>query len=416
MGEVVRRRIIMLCAVAAAVVVGLVAGAAASFAQSATPAASPTVAATATTESGPALTAKVGESEAGYSVNAFLPQNLTVRTGTTVTWQFDWYEPHMIVLDNGLTNADLTGPEPAVDESPFDFNGYRKYVYSGLIIGDPDDPPTFAIKFEKSGTYKILCLIHPGMTGTVTVADDGGVDTQSAADGRATQEYANLIAPLKAAATAAAKKPQKVTTQPDGSKVHEVDMLPAVAGPNGTNNFVQQYVPETATIAVGDSVKWVNDTPDNIHTVTFSWQNGGFDPNTTDLTTLPPVTPTANTFDGSTEYINSGILASTPEDHSHASFTLKFTKIGTYAYVCLLHLPEGMTGRVNVEAKAASPSPSPGSAAAASPTSTARAASAPPKAGSGAGNSHGIAPWLFFVGAIVVVVGGGAVWFALRRK
>jgi len=158
-----RKRLIVAAIVSAAIIPAMLIGASSALADGG---------------SGTTINAKAGAGESGYSVNAFLPQKLTVQTGTTVNWSFTWPEPHMIVLDNGLTPADLSGPEPPADTSPFDFDGVRKYVYSGVIFGQPGNGPTFAIKFEKAGNYNIECLIHPGMTGKVTVVDSGTADTQ----------------------------------------------------------------------------------------------------------------------------------------------------------------------------------------------------------------------------------------------
>lgn len=54
-------------------------------------------------------------------------------------------------------------------------DGTEKYVNSGWIWPEgqnpPDAPPInkFSITFEKPGTYSYLCIVHPWMTGTVTV-------------------------------------------------------------------------------------------------------------------------------------------------------------------------------------------------------------------------------------------------------
>lgn len=53
--------------------------------------------------------------------------------------------------------------------------GDEKYVNSGWIwpegLVPPGAPPItkFTVTFEKPGTYSYLCIVHPWMTGTVTV-------------------------------------------------------------------------------------------------------------------------------------------------------------------------------------------------------------------------------------------------------
>jgi plastocyanin len=73
---------------------------------------------------------------------AFGPETLTVAAGTTVTWTNHDDEPHTVV----------NGDNP-------------RLFKSGAL--DTDDKFTFT--FDKPGTYKYFCSIHPHMTGTVVV-------------------------------------------------------------------------------------------------------------------------------------------------------------------------------------------------------------------------------------------------------
>jgi plastocyanin len=70
----------------------------------------------------------------------FAPTSLTVAAGTTVTWENLDGEPHTVVSIDGLFRS------------------------GGL---DQDD--VFTFKFDKPGTYKFVCSIHPQMMGTIVV-------------------------------------------------------------------------------------------------------------------------------------------------------------------------------------------------------------------------------------------------------
>lgn len=70
----------------------------------------------------------------------FMPMTLTIPAGTTVTWQNLDGEPHTAVSIDGLFRS------PALDEND-----------------------TYSFKFDKAGTYKFLCSIHPQMRGTIVV-------------------------------------------------------------------------------------------------------------------------------------------------------------------------------------------------------------------------------------------------------
>jgi plastocyanin len=73
---------------------------------------------------------------------AFSPTPLTVAPGTTVTWANKDEEPHTVM------SAD----------------GGKTFKSEAL---DTDDK--FSFTFDKVGTYKYFCSIHPHMVGTVVV-------------------------------------------------------------------------------------------------------------------------------------------------------------------------------------------------------------------------------------------------------
>ena len=70
----------------------------------------------------------------------FAPMSLSVPVGTSVRWKNMDGEPHTVVSIEGVFRS------------------------GGL---DQDD--SFTFKFDKPGTYKFLCSIHPQMLGTITV-------------------------------------------------------------------------------------------------------------------------------------------------------------------------------------------------------------------------------------------------------
>jgi plastocyanin len=69
----------------------------------------------------------------------FGPQDLKVKSGTTVTWTNEDDIPHTVV-------------------SP---NNYRSKVL--------DTDGTYSFTFTTPGTYKYFCSLHPHMTGTIVV-------------------------------------------------------------------------------------------------------------------------------------------------------------------------------------------------------------------------------------------------------
>ena len=70
----------------------------------------------------------------------FMPMQMTVAAGTTVTWTNQDGEPHTVVSGDGLFRS------AALDQND-----------------------SFKFTFSKPGTYKYICSIHPKMVGIVTV-------------------------------------------------------------------------------------------------------------------------------------------------------------------------------------------------------------------------------------------------------
>lgn len=111
---------------------------------------------------------------------------------------------------------------------------------------------------------------------------------------------------------------------------------------------VQAFLPTSITIDEGDTINWTMNAA-FVHTVTFL--SGGPVPpepipsGEDGLLMLNPENafPVAGpTYDG-TGFVNSGII-----DTEGNSWSLTFTKAGTYDYVCVLH--PGMAGQVVVQA------------------------------------------------------------------
>ena len=71
---------------------------------------------------------------------AFLPQRITVKPGTTVTWANDDDDTHTVASSGNLFKSKT------------------------LDTGDK-----FSFTFTKPGTYAYICSVHPYMTGAVVV-------------------------------------------------------------------------------------------------------------------------------------------------------------------------------------------------------------------------------------------------------
>jgi plastocyanin len=91
-------------------------------------------------ESGQPAPAPAGPNAVNVDNFAFVPAELTVPAGTTVTWTNHDEDPHNIVAEGGQFRSPTMG--------------------SGA---------TFSYTFATPGTYAYVCGIHPFMHGTVVV-------------------------------------------------------------------------------------------------------------------------------------------------------------------------------------------------------------------------------------------------------
>jgi plastocyanin len=285
------------------------------------------------------LSLLAGDGEGGYAVNAFLPATVTVREGSSLRWEFPWYEPHTISFGTPVAVPVLSTPSPAT------------YDGTGFVTSDVTFGPgkSYTIQFTRAGAYSYFCFIHPSQFGTVVVTDPtaGAADTQTAADARATGEYRAALAELKGIADDLRAQPVQTRPLPGGA----TEFVVKIARETKFGD-AQQYFPPQLTVDEGDTVTWRSaaHTP---HTVTL----GPF-PAGVPLPGNPAVDGVflpAESYEGS-GYWNSGVLGLDwtlgPE------FSLRFTKPGTYAYYCIMHLTQGMIGTVEVVQRAP-PSPTP---------------------------------------------------------
>jgi plastocyanin len=111
-------------------------------------------------------TVQAGTTTGEVSFNQFFPQAVTIKVGQTVTWVDPTPTPHVVMVDGGLDPAIATFAKP----SPPSGSDYTSgFADSGPIGAPPYPSRTYQLRFTKPGTYTVICSLHPGMTGTITV-------------------------------------------------------------------------------------------------------------------------------------------------------------------------------------------------------------------------------------------------------
>ncbi|MGE0226947.1 MAG: plastocyanin/azurin family copper-binding protein [Dehalococcoidia bacterium] len=353
-------------------------------------------------EDGPTIA--VGSGETGYAVNLFGAPEITVVKGTTVTFEAGWLEPHTVTFPGTQAIPSPEDPNAAVPTHPgqvVEYDG-TQFVNSGFIAsgGTFGENKSFQITFAKQGSFPYVCIIHPGMEGTVNVIGGGSVTSQGAIDAASTTRFASALTALKAEAKKLAEKQVTKVANADGTTTWRVNTVGGIVPPSD----VQQFFPPAMNLQEGDTVVWESSVP-TPHTVTFL---GGADlgkiiaEGPPDILANPkillPTQAPAAGYDGN-GYINSGVLGITGFP-AGTSYSVKFSKAGSYSYFCILHVEQGMGGVVNVSAKSA-PSQ-------ANPAATASTTPAPPKTGSGDLVAEGDAPFigLMLAGFAVALLAG----------
>ena len=292
----------------------------------------------------------VGVGEGTVSGNAFVPGAVTVKVGDTVRWTWQSDEAHSLTFGDGPAGtapnawpmtgftAPAAGASGPVDLGTAAYDG-TGFVNSGLL----SKGSSASVTFTKAGTYGFICVIHPGMDGTVTVVDSGATTTQAEADTAAQQTRDALLSQVDALQASAASK-ITVDKRADGTNLvkafTDAKTTPAEM-PGGGNGYLEllRFIPPSLTIALGDTVEWTADSP---HSITFPVP--GSDPWTLDPFTTPATTEAV--YDPET-LANSGIL--TTGQGAPTTFSLTFRTAGEFPYLCLLHGQLGQTATITVQ-------------------------------------------------------------------
>ena len=287
----------------------------------------------------------------GLHVEAFLPENVTVRQGDSITWKFTALEPHTVTF---LSGAERPGdfielpdgrmalnPEVAFPSGGPEYDG-TGVVNSGFVNVVPGGDLTYTLTFPQRGTFEYVCLIHPFMTGTVTVlaADAPPPLPQSAIDTEAEQEKQDFIAEIGALH----RGPPKAIARDDGTKEYGL-----LAGLSTQKVDLMHFHEPVITIFTGDTVTWSLEASGPPHTVSFV-PRGQEEPEAIvlepqdagpPLLLLNPVAAApagGDTLDPAA-YTNSGLLFNPAfgPPGVPGEYSLTFTEPGSYNYLCLLH-------------------------------------------------------------------------------
>lgn len=302
----------------------------------------------------------------GSQVLAFLPNELWIHAGDSIRWTHTSDEIHTVTfLRPGQVRPPNFGPTfgvpvgcPGNTPDGASFDG-TTCVNSGLLGENPVNNvgtglENYSVTFPVTGNFKLVCLVHPDMTGIIHVLDPTAqlpydqvfYDEEAARQGAVLVAATSSLRGLSSSEDENAGHPDQVTT----------GMGAIISTGAGSQTLsLSRFLQEVQVVRVGDTVEWTNHDPSTPHTVTFGVEPS--DPRPPSANVSPTVDGARQTVISSTdESANSGLLVAAPQDRAGlpqappgvTRFRVTFTVPGTFHYICSLHDNLGMEGTVIV--------------------------------------------------------------------
>ncbi|WP_457208648.1 cupredoxin domain-containing protein, partial [Nocardioides sp. P5_C9_2] len=266
---------------------------------------------------------------------AYGPKKIWINAGDTVHWVSNSMEPHTVSFIDAKHPAvpfDLATTYMTAPTSKQSISKPGQFRSSGIMAPEPDAVfpdavSSYDLKFKKPGTYHYLCYLHgKAMSAVVKVRKAG-------------TPYPHTQAEYKAMATKASNADIEHGLDLWADALGAADSHHVFVGAADTSVMVNRFIPGNIVVKVGDSVTFdlaMNAFPVP-HTITFG---------------PPPANPLAPTGDPTNfqgAALSSGVILPPGFGPPPSAFTVKFTKAGTYPFVCLLHAGMGMVGQVVVQ-------------------------------------------------------------------
>jgi plastocyanin len=285
---------------------------------------------------------------------AFLPNELWIHQGDSITWNFEAGEIHTVTFLSTVPTPQIrpsfdTGC-PGFSSDPATFDGSTCVTTPPFVEGS-----TFTVIFPATGNFKLVCLVHPDMTAVIHVLD-------SSLPLPHTQDFYDHEAKEEARALLSDDQDRNRHHSGDKSEHHHPGhQITAGSGEITTTAggaetlSVLRFTSDKMIIHAGQTVEWENDDPEDPHTITF-----GTEP--ADL-----IDPSANVtvdadgarhaiINSNSDNVHSGFILAAPQERVGLSqsplfvtrFRIRFTHPGTFPYICALHDDLGMKGVIIV--------------------------------------------------------------------
>ena len=302
-------------------------------------------------------TAGAQSKDMGKQAIAFLPNELWIHEGDSITWTSASGDIHTVsFFVAGQPFADFTVGCPGFSPSGISFDGVNCVSAPPLVQGQ-----SFTVKFPIAGNFRLICLVHTHMTGVVHVLPNS-VDLphdQAFYDKQAADKQRSLLMDSDMS-----KGHESHGDMDKSLAVHVIpgrasvtagigEMAATAAGFQSLS--IVRFLDGDIKIHAGDTVEWTNLDPAMPHTVTFETDpanpgppsgNVSFDADGAGHATLNFVGDSAHSgIFGAAAQNQVGVPQSPP---AYTVYRVTFPQPGTYDYICALHDNLGMVGKVIV--------------------------------------------------------------------
>src|SRR5215813_4631139 len=292
--------------------------------------------------------AKVGAQSGDLAKQAiaFLPSEIWIHAGDSITWTFATDEPHTV----SFLKPGQVRPPNQVGCPGFSPDGFATFDGSACVTTPRlKEGQTFTVTFPTANNFKLVCLIHRNMTATVHVLalSEALPHDQTFYDKKAQQERERLLSAIDLGSH---------DQQAAENHVHAGAGVIS-ATPGGSENVVvMRFDQEKTFIHTGETVEWSNSDPTASHTITF-----GVEP-------ADPMPPSGNVnvdsdgarhavINAAADSVHSVFIVASAQERTGlpqlppgvTRFRVTFKNPGTYPYICAIHDELGMTGTVIVQ-------------------------------------------------------------------
>ncbi len=294
-------------------------------------------------------TATVGaqSNDKGFQALAFLPNEIWIHAGDSITWTFAVDEIHTLTF----LKADQVRPFflegcPGFSTDPATYDGSTCVTTPPMINGQ-----TFTVIFPAAGNFKLTCLVHENMDGRIHVL--GSSESLPHDQAFYSQQAQEQKQEFLADASDDSHSAHALANSRHGVTAGAGEVTASAGGSSTVSAF--RFSHDNITIRAGQTVEWDNQDPAIPHTITFG------PPPEDVVIPSPDVTVDQDgarhaIIDSTSDSTHSGFIIAAPQERlglpqaplSVTRFRVTFPKPGIFPYICVLHSGLGMVGNVAV--------------------------------------------------------------------